>query len=88
MRRRCSAEVGLRLPADGSGLRVGGDGPAKAHDLLLGPAKAGHYVPTNYQNLAGPLIVPDRMARRTSSMVIRPPGAVPPHSNRVASGVQ
>jgi hypothetical protein len=37
-----SAQVGLRLPADGSGLRVDGDGPAKAgHYVLLGPAKAG-----------------------------------------------
>src|SRR5512136_63470 len=34
---------------------------------------------TNYQNRAGPLITPDRMAFRTSSIVARPPGAVPPH---------
>src|SRR4030095_13010390 len=40
----------------------------------------------NYQNLAGPLITPDRIAFRTSSMVTRPPGAVPPHSKRVAAG--
>ena len=43
----------------------------------------------NYQNLAWPLlIVPDRIAFRTSSMVVRPPGAEPPHANRVAAGVQ
>jgi hypothetical protein len=43
---------------------------------------------TNYQNLAKLLIAPDRIAFRTSSIVVRPPGAIPPHSNRVAAGVQ
>ena len=42
----------------------------------------------NYQNLVGPLIAPDRMAFRTSSIDARPRGAIPPHSNRVAAGVQ
>src|SRR5262245_26270464 len=42
----------------------------------------------NYQRPTGPLIAPDRVALRTSSIVTKPPGAVPPHSNRVASGVQ
>ena len=42
----------------------------------------------NYQDLAGPLITPDRMALRTSAIVARPPGAVAPHSKRVAAGVQ
>ena len=41
-----------------------------------------------YQSAVSPLIAPDRMAFRTSSIVARPPGAVPPHSNRVAAGVQ
>ena len=44
--------------------------------------------PKNYQNLAGLLIAPDRTAFRTSSIVASPPGAVPPHSKRVAAGVQ
>jgi iron complex outermembrane receptor protein len=44
--------------------------------------------PENYQSLFGLLIAPDRTAFRTSSTVARPPGAVPPHSNRVAAGVQ
>lgn len=42
----------------------------------------------DYQRLFGLLIAPDRTALRTSSIVARPPGAVPPHSNRVAAGVQ
>ena len=42
----------------------------------------------DYQSLFGLLIAPDRTAFRTLSIVARPPGAVPPHSNRVAPGVQ
>ena len=41
-----------------------------------------------YHPATGPLTAPDRMARRTSSIVASPPGAAPPHSNRVASGAQ
>ena len=40
------------------------------------------------QTLFGLLIAPDRTAFRRSSTVARPPGAEPPHSNRVAAGVQ
>ncbi len=42
----------------------------------------------SYQNVVGPLIAPDRTAFRTSSIVARPPGAVPPHSNRVSASIQ
>ena len=42
----------------------------------------------NYQDLVGPLIAPDRTAFRTASIDARPRGAMPPHSNRVAAGVQ
>ena len=41
-----------------------------------------------YQTVVSPLTPPDRMASRTSSIVASPPGAVPPHSKRVAAGVQ
>ena len=42
----------------------------------------------NYHDLVAPLIAPDKRAFRTSSIVFRFPGAMPPHSNRVAAGVQ
>ena len=48
----------------------------------------GHKTPMNYHDLVAPLIAPDRRAFRTSSMVFRFAGAIPPHSNRVAAGVQ
>ena len=41
-----------------------------------------------YQTLFGLLTAPDRTTFRTSSSVARLAGAVPPHSNRVAAGVQ
>ena len=41
-----------------------------------------------HQALLELLIAPDRTAFRTSPIVARPPGPVPPHSNRVAAGVQ
>ena len=43
---------------------------------------------TNYQDVVGPLIAPDNMAFRMSSIDARPRGAIPPPSNRVAAGVQ
>ena len=42
----------------------------------------------DYQSVVSPLAAPERMAFRTASIVARPPGAVAPHSNRVAAGVQ
>ena len=45
-------------------------------------------ISSHYQNFVGPLIDPDSMAFRTSSIDARPRGAMPPHSNRVAAGVQ
>ena len=42
----------------------------------------------DYQDVTGAAAMPDSTAFRTSSMVARPPGAWPPHSNRVAAGVQ
>jgi hypothetical protein len=42
----------------------------------------------SYQSVVSPVTAPDRTAFRTSSIVFRPPGAVAPHSNRVAAGVQ
>ena len=42
----------------------------------------------NYQTLFGLLIAPESAAFLTSSSVERPRGAEPPHSNRVAAGVQ
>ena len=44
--------------------------------------------PAGYQAAAGPLTAPDSTAFRTSPMVARPARALPPHSNRVAAGVQ
>jgi hypothetical protein len=38
--------------------------------------------------LFGILIAPDRTALRTPSMLLRSPGALAPHSNRVSAGVQ
>ena len=41
-----------------------------------------------YQDVTGAAAIPDNTALRTSAMVARPPRAWPPHSNRVAAGVQ
>ena len=42
----------------------------------------------DYQDVAEPLIVPDRRALRISSVEARPGGAMPPPSSSVAAGVQ
>lgn len=49
---------------------------------------AGNSAQANYQILVGPLIAPDRMVSRTSSIDVRPNGAIPPSSSRVSAGTQ
>ena len=81
--------IGVPALVESSELHVGGI------DRLLDVAAVhrGHLARhstgrVSYQGPGELLMVPDRTAPRTSSMVVRPPGAVPPHSNVVTRGVQ
>jgi hypothetical protein len=81
------------------GFRIVGTDIFTHHDVLVNVTQFGtspevsgaalRFSGTRYQADVWPLLrAPDRIALRRASIVAKPPGAVPPHSNRVAAGVQ